>query len=212
MESPCPSVPSVFLPRLCVSPPSVCFSRVCVFFPGLCVSVLCVFVLCVFPVPRPCADANGVGRICRGCAGVAGAQVLERVRAVCGRLRQRPRGAQGDRVAQRKGTLSLARSTGPAFASHAHPLGLTLPCVVVDRPLQRFRGRELRSIELDDATTAADGDLKIFERLTFVSAAIWMGAVVFFILLFVIIPAILCTMEIQGPNQFEKKPLLNTAQ
>ena len=78
---------------------------------------------------------------------------------------------------------------------------------------QRFRGRELRSIDLSDAsTTAAEGDLKIFERLTFVSAAIWMGAVVFFILLFVIIPAILCTMEIQGPNQFEKKPLLNTAQ
>ena len=78
---------------------------------------------------------------------------------------------------------------------------------------QRYRGRELRSVSASEAGVLAVSDgTSIFDIYTFVSPAIWMGSVALFIVFLILIPAILCTMDIQTPTQFEKKPLLNAVQ
>ena len=64
---------------------------------------------------------------------------------------------------------------------------------------------------IESSTAAYEGE-KIFDTYTFVSPAIWMGIVVLSIIFIVLVPAILCTIEIQTPSQFEKKPLLNPIQ
>ena len=81
---------------------------------------------------------------------------------------------------------------------------------------QSFRGRELRAVPEDLLTlTAAVADenvsAKIFEQYNFVSPAVWMGIVSVVIFVLLLVPAVLCTMNIQTPTQFEKKPLLATS-
>jgi len=75
-----------------------------------------------------------------------------------------------------------------------------------------FRGHELSASARGSPgqQMAAEGG-RIMDLYTFVSPAIWMGIVVVLLIAGIVIPGILCTMAIQGPTQFEKKPLLNSA-
>jgi hypothetical protein len=104
-----------------------------------------------------------------------------------------------------------------AFSSASAPfvaVHVSAPAAAAaDASQQRFRGRELRSLSMRSSTTGtgATGPL-LFERFSFVSPAIWMGVVALTIIFLILIPAVLCTMDVQTPTQFEKKPLLNTQQ